>query len=124
MRLRERVANRVKILRDAFKKEIAAGESTKIDIVSMYASSGSRCATVSSDGVYDKKLTFYQIADLKLAEEAVATLSGPIGINGCKDGGERMRPSRAACFFRGRSSAAFALSDFHTAAMNNRGTKP
>jgi len=75
-------------------------------------------------GEYDKNLTFDQIADLKLAEEAAATLSGPIVINGCKHGDERMRPSRAACFFCGRSCAEFALSDFHTAAMNNRGTKP
>ena len=33
----------------------------------------------------DKKLTFDQIADYKLAEEAVASLGGPVTINGCKD---------------------------------------
>ena len=99
------------------------GESTKIEIVSVYTSSGSWCATVPS-GEYDKNLTFDQIADLKLAEEAAATLSGPIVINGCKHGDERMRPSRAACFFCGRSCAEFALSDFHTAAISNSGTKP
>jgi NitT/TauT family transport system substrate-binding protein len=33
----------------------------------------------------DKKLTYDQIADYKLAEEAVASLGGPVTINGCKD---------------------------------------
>jgi len=33
----------------------------------------------------DKKLGFDQIADHKLAEEAVASLGGPVTINGCKD---------------------------------------
>jgi ABC-type nitrate/sulfonate/bicarbonate transport system substrate-binding protein len=33
----------------------------------------------------DKKLTYDQIADHKLAEEAVASLGGPVTINGCKD---------------------------------------
>jgi hypothetical protein len=33
----------------------------------------------------EKKLTFDQIADHKLAEEAVASLGGPVTINGCKD---------------------------------------
>jgi NitT/TauT family transport system substrate-binding protein len=33
----------------------------------------------------DKKLTFDQIADYKLAEDAVASLGGPVTINGCKD---------------------------------------
>ena len=33
----------------------------------------------------DKKLTFDQIADHKLAEEAVVSLGGPVTINGCKD---------------------------------------
>ena len=33
----------------------------------------------------DKKLTFDQIANYKLAEEAVASLGGPVTINGCKD---------------------------------------
>lgn len=33
----------------------------------------------------DKKLTFDQIADHKLAEEAVASLGGPVEIKGCKD---------------------------------------
>ena len=32
-----------------------------------------------------KKLTFDQIADRKLAEDAVASLGGPVTINGCKD---------------------------------------
>jgi len=33
----------------------------------------------------DKKLTYDQIADHALAEEAVASLGGPVVINGCKD---------------------------------------
>lgn len=33
----------------------------------------------------DKKLTYDQIADHALAEEAVASLGGPVTINGCKD---------------------------------------
>jgi ABC-type nitrate/sulfonate/bicarbonate transport system substrate-binding protein len=33
----------------------------------------------------EKKLTFDQIADHQLAEEAVASLGGPVTINGCKD---------------------------------------
>jgi NitT/TauT family transport system substrate-binding protein len=33
----------------------------------------------------DKRLAFDQIADLKLAEEAVASLGGPVTINDCKD---------------------------------------
>ena len=33
----------------------------------------------------DKKLTFDQIANYKLAEEAVASLGGPVTINGCND---------------------------------------
>jgi NitT/TauT family transport system substrate-binding protein len=33
----------------------------------------------------DKKLSFDQIADYQLAEEAVASLGGPVTINGCKD---------------------------------------
>jgi hypothetical protein len=33
----------------------------------------------------EKKLTFDQIADHALAEEAVASLGGPVTINGCKD---------------------------------------
>ena len=33
----------------------------------------------------EKKLTYDQIADHQLADEAVATLGGPITINGCKD---------------------------------------
>ncbi len=33
----------------------------------------------------EKKLTFDQIADHKLAEDAVASLGGPVTINGCKD---------------------------------------
>src|SRR6202030_3696863 len=33
----------------------------------------------------DKKLSFDQIEELKLAEEAVASLGGPVTINGCKD---------------------------------------
>jgi NitT/TauT family transport system substrate-binding protein len=33
----------------------------------------------------DRKLTYDQIADHALAEEAVASLGGPIAINGCKD---------------------------------------
>ncbi len=33
----------------------------------------------------EKKLTFDQIADHKLAEESVAALGGPVTINGCKD---------------------------------------
>jgi ABC-type nitrate/sulfonate/bicarbonate transport system substrate-binding protein len=33
----------------------------------------------------DKKLSFDQIADHKLADEAVASLGGPVTINGCKD---------------------------------------
>jgi NitT/TauT family transport system substrate-binding protein len=33
----------------------------------------------------DKKLTFDQIADHKLAEDAVASLGGPVELNGCKD---------------------------------------
>jgi NitT/TauT family transport system substrate-binding protein len=33
----------------------------------------------------DKKLTFDQIADHKLAEDAVASLGGPVEIKGCKD---------------------------------------
>jgi NitT/TauT family transport system substrate-binding protein len=33
----------------------------------------------------DKKLAFDQIADLKLAEEAVASLGGPVTIGDCKD---------------------------------------
>ena len=33
----------------------------------------------------DKKLTFDQIADFKLAEEAVASVGGPVNINGCHD---------------------------------------
>ena len=33
----------------------------------------------------DKKLTYDQIADYKLADEAVASLGGPVTINGCKD---------------------------------------
>jgi NitT/TauT family transport system substrate-binding protein len=33
----------------------------------------------------EKKLSFDQIADLKLAEEAVASLGGPVTISGCKD---------------------------------------
>ena len=33
----------------------------------------------------DKKLTFDQIADHKLADDAVASLGGPVEINGCKD---------------------------------------
>jgi len=33
----------------------------------------------------DKKLTFDQIADHRLAEEAVASLGGPVTINACKD---------------------------------------
>jgi NitT/TauT family transport system substrate-binding protein len=33
----------------------------------------------------EKKLTFDQIADHKLAEEAVASLGGPVTINSCKD---------------------------------------
>jgi len=33
----------------------------------------------------DKKLGFDQIADHKLAEDAVASLGGPVEINGCKD---------------------------------------
>ena len=33
----------------------------------------------------DKKLTYEQIADYKLAEEAVASLGGPVTIIGCKD---------------------------------------
>jgi NitT/TauT family transport system substrate-binding protein len=33
----------------------------------------------------DKKLSFDQIADLKLAEEAVASLGGPVTIGECKD---------------------------------------
>jgi NitT/TauT family transport system substrate-binding protein len=33
----------------------------------------------------EKKLAYDQIADLKLAEEAVATLGDPVTINGCRD---------------------------------------
>ena len=33
----------------------------------------------------EKKLTFDQIADRSLAEEAVASLGGPVTIHGCKD---------------------------------------
>ena len=33
----------------------------------------------------EKKLTFDQIADHQLAEEAVASLGGPVEIDGCKD---------------------------------------
>ena len=33
----------------------------------------------------EKKLTFDQIADHALADEAVASLGGPVTINGCKD---------------------------------------
>jgi NitT/TauT family transport system substrate-binding protein len=33
----------------------------------------------------EKKLTFDQIADHRIAEEAVAALGGPVAINGCKD---------------------------------------
>jgi hypothetical protein len=33
----------------------------------------------------EKKLTFDQIADHQLAEEAVASLGGPVTINACKD---------------------------------------
>jgi len=33
----------------------------------------------------EKKLTYDQIADHKLAEEAVASLGGPVTLNGCKD---------------------------------------
>jgi ABC-type nitrate/sulfonate/bicarbonate transport system substrate-binding protein len=33
----------------------------------------------------EKKLTFDQIADHKIAEDAVASLGGPVEINGCKD---------------------------------------
>jgi hypothetical protein len=33
----------------------------------------------------EKKLTFDQIADHKLADDAVASLGGPVTINGCKD---------------------------------------
>jgi hypothetical protein len=33
----------------------------------------------------EKKLTFDQIADHRLAEEAVASLGGPVTIDTCKD---------------------------------------
>jgi hypothetical protein len=33
----------------------------------------------------EKKLTFDQIADHQLADEAVASLGGPVTINACKD---------------------------------------